>query len=159
MIDWLKSNKEWLFSGIGVSILSSVLIFFKGFDGDPEINSSIINDKPPEVISSIVNDRPDEILNWYYQFSDEIERERQFKIRYKNKNIIWRGEIKDIWVYFHNINFITTSFIAEVNLDSRKIKTIIRVGDIPYFNCKIDGIIKGRISLKDCLVGEAEDHI
>ena len=34
-IQWLKKNKTWVFSGIGVAIISSVIWLFFGYREDP----------------------------------------------------------------------------------------------------------------------------
>lgn len=46
MIEWLENNKEWLFSGIGTTIICSVVSFLiGGFCGYKYGNRSSINQK------------------------------------------------------------------------------------------------------------------
>lgn len=63
MIDWIKHNKEWLFSGLGISAISTMIIAFKHLYHKSQKkeqhseatllhdNSSFVSENPPDGIT------------------------------------------------------------------------------------------------------------
>ncbi len=84
MIEFLLSNKEWIFSGIGVVTISTILAFFKRLKflrhpvSTVPLTPIII---PAPEAKSIEEMSAEDIVQWYKYVEDPIEKERRAKER------------------------------------------------------------------------------